>query len=85
MNETSRQLSLLARTTPTDVIGEPRICRWSADMMAEQRLVCEFDGAHWVVAVDGRRVAKEFTFEAAIYSAYAMTRALLALDRMRAA
>jgi hypothetical protein len=85
MIDISQQSSVPARAIPTDVIADTRIRRWSAGLMADHRLACEFDGTHWVIAVDGRRVAKESSFEAAIHSAYAMTRALLALDRLQAA
>ncbi|ASW02596.1 hypothetical protein [Paraburkholderia aromaticivorans] len=70
---------------PTAACADPKVWRWYADLLDDRRLVCEHDGARWVVAVDGRRLADERAFEAAVRSAYAMTRALSALDRARAA
>jgi hypothetical protein len=59
--------------------------RWYADRMDEGRLVCEHDRMRWIVTVDGRRLADEALFEAAIHRAYAMARALSALHRALAA
>ncbi|EIF33185.1 hypothetical protein BCh11DRAFT_00949 [Burkholderia sp. Ch1-1] len=84
INQSLRPAALTG-ATPTATISDPRIRRWYADLMADRRLVCEHDGARWIVAVDGRRLADEHAFEAAVHSAYAMTRALSALDRARAA
>ncbi|MGF6933477.1 hypothetical protein OKW41_002616 [Paraburkholderia sp. UCT70] len=79
------RLNTATRATPTAAIADPKIWRWYADLMDDRRLVCEHDGARWVVAVDGRRLADERAFEAAVHSAYAMARALLALEGTRAA
>ncbi|WP_144149111.1 hypothetical protein [Paraburkholderia sp. BCC1884] len=65
------------------VLADPRIWRWYADLMGNRRLVCEHDGASWIVAVDGRLLAAESAFESAVLAAYAMTRALVALDPTR--
>jgi hypothetical protein len=76
----SRQ-SLKARYNA--VVADPKIWRWYADLMSNRRLACEHDGASWIVAVDGRRLAEESAFESAVFAAYAMTRALVALDEAR--
>lgn len=73
--------TVFTRCKPTTPIADPKIWRWYADLTDDRRLVCEHDGARWVVAVDGRRLADESAFEVAVHRAYAMTRALLALDR----
>ncbi|MGF6574808.1 hypothetical protein ABH945_006936 [Paraburkholderia sp. GAS333] len=85
MTDTSHQFAAIEKVTPAIALADARISRWSAGLMAERRLVCEFDGTQWVIAVDKRYVARESTFEAALHSAYAMTRALRALDQVRAA
>ncbi|MFM0397304.1 hypothetical protein [Paraburkholderia phytofirmans] len=84
INESQRR-AVLTRAAPTATIADPKIWRWYADLMDARRLVCEYDGIRWVVEVDGKRRADERAFEAAIHSAYAMTRALMALERARAA
>ncbi|MGF6773724.1 hypothetical protein P3T18_006238 [Paraburkholderia sp. GAS199] len=81
MIESSQGTAMLARAA----IADPKIWRWYADLTDDHRLVCEQDGARWIVAVDGRRLADEHAFAAAVHSAYAMTRALSALDRARTA
>jgi hypothetical protein len=77
--------AVLTPATLTAPIADPKIWRLYADLMDDRRLVCEHDGISWMVAVDGRRLAHERAFEAAVHRAYAMTRALMALDRARAA
>ncbi|WP_144113899.1 hypothetical protein [Paraburkholderia sp. BCC1886] len=82
---TLTQVRTAIRSTPTPAIADPKIWRWYADLIDGRRLVCEHDGARWIVAVDGRRLADECTFEVAVHAAYLLARALLALDRARAA
>jgi hypothetical protein len=81
----SQRPAVPASVKPAAPIADPKIWRWYADLMADRRLVCEHDGARWVVAVDGRRLADERAFETAVHSAYAMTRALSALNSARVA
>ncbi|MBB3261679.1 hypothetical protein F4827_006575 [Paraburkholderia bannensis] len=84
INESQGQ-AMLKRAAPTVAIADPKVWRWYADLMHDRRLVCAHDGIRWVVEVDGRRLGEERAFEAAVHRAYAMTRALMALDRARAA
>jgi hypothetical protein len=81
----SQRPALPSSIKPAVTIADPKIWRWYADLMADRRLLCEHDGARWVVTVDGRRLADERAFEAAVHSAYAMTRALSALNSARVA
>jgi len=68
---------------PTTLFSDPRIQTWYTDLTNERRLVCVQDGARWVVSIDGRHLAEEGKFEVAVHRAYAMTRALSALNRAR--
>lgn len=81
----SQGQAMLTRAAPTVAIADPKIWRWYADLMDDRRLVCQHDGIRWMVEIDGRRLADERAFEAAVHRAYTMTRALMALDRARAA
>ena len=85
MIDSSQRPASRTTLTPAGAFADPKIWRWYADLLDDRRLVCEHDGARWIVAVDGRLLADECAFEAAVHSAYAMTRALAALDRARAA
>lgn len=85
MIDSSQRRALSVGCTPPAAFADPKIWRWYADLLSERRLACEHDGTRWVVAVDGRRLADARAFETAVHSAYAMTRALSALDRARAA
>lgn len=81
MNEQSRDRpdpGVLRRSTST---CHRNAWRWYAELVSERRVVCEHDGEHWQISIDGRRLAGDRSFDMALLDAYAITKAREALGR----
>jgi hypothetical protein len=84
MIDITRRHDMPTRHAQASALAKTRVERWYADLMSDRRLACEYDGGRWRIALDGRCLADDDSFECAIHAAYAMARALSALNRTHA-
>ena len=54
--------------------------RWFAAEKLNKHVSCSYIEAQWVIELEGRRLAASGSFDSALHAAYAMARALAALE-----
>ena len=80
MQEEATTLQLVRlRAAANANIQDASLWRWYADLMEDHRISCLRRNESWVVAVAGRELANDRSFDVAVRSAYVMHRALKVL------
>lgn len=55
---------------------DARIWRWYSDQVEERTVECRYLSDAWSIRIAGRELARDGSFEVAIRSAYALSRAM---------
>jgi hypothetical protein len=84
INDTQLEMIRLRATAMANA-DDAKVWRWYADLMEDRRVVCQRKGTCWTVAVDGRQMANDPSFDSAVRAAYRLSRATSALAAARAA